>query len=229
MIFFVEETAPESSETFKADFAANFGTTAEQLDRYAAFRDLFKDDSKPVVEPLEPPEKDEETKINNTDVVSDTSKEDRYAALREIVEMEFKDNGEVVEMENIKNENKSEEDVLMQNETNIFKVNKELDERPKDDIIKYTSPLNIIQDAAKSPLSETLPVKSPGLPAVTEIIQKSAHPTSGSLSDVISGSSPEVDNTGSASEIVKKTTDAAGYTKKAHKEMSVHVARLFFR
>lgn len=185
------------------------------MDRYAAFRDLFKDDSKPVVEPLEPPEKDEEEKkINNTDVVSDASKEDRYAALREIVEMEFKDNGEVVEMENIKNENKSEEDVLLQNDTNIFKENKELEDRPKDDIIKYTSPLNIIQDAAKSPLNETLTVKSPCLPAVTEIIQKSAHPTSGSLSDAISGSSPEIDNTGSASEIGKKNTDAAGYLKK---------------
>lgn len=145
----------------------------------------------------------EEPKINNTDVC--ISKEDRYAALREIVEMEFKDSNEV-KSENVEIENLKNEEVLLENETNIFKTSKEVDEK---DVIKYTEPLNIIQEA-KSPLNETKTIKSPCLPAVTEIIQKSAHPTSGSLSDVISGSSPEIDNTGSTSEIGKKSADAAG-------------------
>lgn len=197
------DTTAAPTESFKADFAANFATTTEQYDRYAAFRDLFKEETKSTTEAAEPATKDEESveekKINNTDIV--VSKEDRYAALREIVELEFKDNVSEV------NENVKNDDVLLENETNIFKTTKEMEEKVKDDdIIKYTPPLNIIQEADKSPVSETA-IKSP---AVSEITQKTAHPTSGSLSDVISGSSPEIDNTGSASEIVKKTTDAAG-------------------
>lgn len=174
---------------------------------------MFREDAPPPVQPpleTQQTEKEEnivaEAKINNTDVC--ISKEDRYAALREIVEMEFKEGNEVksedVEIENLKNE-----EVLLENETNIFKTSKEVEEKGNDDVIKYSEPLNIIQEA-RSPLEETQTVKSPCLPVVTEIIQNSTHPTSGSLSDVISGSSPEIDNTGSASEIGKKSADAAG-------------------
>lgn len=210
-----EETeSTEPSQTFKADFAANFGTTTtDQYDRYAAFRDLFKVEAPPTTAHAsivaEPPEKDEnvtvERKINNTDDISAMSKEDRYAALREIVELEFKEggDGDKVEIENLKNN----EEVLLENETNIFKTGKELEEG--DDgagdvvVIEYGSTLNIVEEAA----NETEVLKSP----VVGDLQKNPHPTSGSLSDVISGSSPEVDNTGSNSEIGKKNADAAGW------------------
>lgn len=213
-VFLTEEfTSTESSthsQSFKADFAANFGSSSEH-DRYAVFRDLFKETAASIQRSTisDPPEKDEneEEKINNTDLVS---KEDRYAALREIVEMEFKETNDDtvadVEIENMKND----DDVLLENKTNIFKTtSKDLKEKDEDDIIKYHSPLNIIQNTKKSPLTDTA-VKSPCLPVVSEIIEKSMPPTSGSLSDVISGSSPEVDNTGSTSEIGKKNADAAG-------------------
>lgn len=183
----VEEKAEDDHQTFKADFAANCGSTTEQYDRYAAFRELFKEAPQVPVKEEVAEREDEEGKGEDVEVVS---KEDRYAALREIVEMELENekSGDA-ELESIKNE------VLIQNETNLFKTAKEVDDdKPKtEEIIKYKTP------PSKSPEPPT--IKSP---AVTEILQK---PTSGSLSDVISGSSPEIDNTGSTSEIAKKNPE----------------------
>lgn len=67
----------------------------------------------------------------------------------------------------------------------------------------------IVTTPIKSP-AEKLVAKSPIPEVITEIINNSTRLTSGSLSDVISGSSPEIDNTGSNSEVTKKTTDATG-------------------
>lgn len=62
----------------------------------------------------------------------------------------------------------------------------------------------------KSP-DEKILRKSPVPEVITEIINNStARLTSGSLSDVVSGSSPEIDNTGSNSEVAKKSNDVTG-------------------
>lgn len=67
----------------------------------------------------------------------------------------------------------------------------------------------IITTPIKSP-GEKMLAKSPIPEVITEIINSTTRLTSGSLSDVVSGSSPEIDNTGSNSEVAKKKNDATG-------------------
>lgn len=245
------ETISNSTPTFQADFAANFNnfnisnTTRDTYDRYAVFRELIQEEIKQTKIDTEPEEilENQETPtnltldqtLNNLDAKplnENNQVVDKYAALREIVENEIKDNQttkenefDEVEDENNKNENEnvsndydeSNIDVKIENETNIINSEKSLNEEsqiitPKDQIIEYntTNDKNDLKEATpvKSPVLKT--VKSPVPVAVTEVIQNNARLNSGSLSDVISGSSPEIDNTGSTSEVVKKSTDATG-------------------
>ncbi|KAF2900571.1 hypothetical protein ILUMI_05613 [Ignelater luminosus] len=180
--------------------------------------------------------KKEEEKLNNLDVkpINETEeKTDRYAALREIVESEIKQTTikeeESVEENNINeveikneqnnlNEETTNEDTKIKNETNIIDTEKKLlsDKEkeiisPKDQVIEYSTTIETKKDSlSPAPLKSPSKIKSPVPGAVTEVIQTNNRLTSGSLSDVVSGSSPEVDNTGSTSEVAKKSADATG-------------------
>ncbi|XP_018579344.1 protein disabled isoform X2 [Anoplophora glabripennis] len=165
---------------------------------------------------------------------------DRYAALREIeIEMkqselekddhqyqnEIEDIAEEEEEEEEEEENtngentKEMEDINMINKENKFSEEKEKEiiSPIKSDLIEYSKPLdnkdvkviNPVKSPLKSPV-QVPAVKSPVPSAITEIVQSNTRLTSGSLSDVISGSSPEVDNTASNSDVGKKLTDATG-------------------
>ncbi|XP_056645938.1 protein disabled isoform X2 [Diorhabda sublineata] len=157
---------------------------------------------------------------------------DRYAALREIVDSELKqtehkeeinknEDVEITEEENIlNNENINNTETLnIINEENKFQKeinDKEENSTVKSNIIEYITPLEVKNDEAiispikqslKSPVKSSV-MKSPVPNAITEIVQSNTRLTSGSLSDVVSGSSPEIDNTASNSDIGKKMTDA---------------------
>lgn len=175
-------------------------------------------------------------KINNTEVQPiKESKEvvDKYAALREILENEIKqieNNGPVEEEKEepvepdaviLEKNNINEQDTFDENLENDISTNSEKklidEESNKDiisskDVIEYSTPLDIKKDGKAITPTEssvnTQPVENQ-VPIAIESVQNNSRLNSGSLSDVISGSSPEVDNTGSASEVAKKT-DAAG-------------------
>lgn len=180
-----------------------------------------------------------ETKMNNFDVeqVNDTKEVvDKYAALREIVEQDIKEKEKIenncgvneddilVKEQNNKNEQNNvnaqietnEKSNLNGTESEIIEKNLIIDDKnsdilPPKDIMSYDSVLQSKKDtniitSAKSPTNK-IP-KSP----VQDGIQNNVHLNSGSLSDVISGSSPEVDNNGTSTEI-KKSKDAAGKFK----------------
>nr|XP_022904079.1 protein disabled isoform X2 [Onthophagus taurus] len=232
--------------------------TSETYDRYAVFRELLQEEIKQTkidTEPEEIAEKlsievttpteqttqikeineitpTEEIKITNTTVPSKQTEAvvDRYAALREIVDIEIKNtsieeneedenkdkidelNGvnRVME-ENDLNEQNSKNLVDTENEVNIMNTEK-FEEKEKSKVIEYPSPIEskiVVTTPVKSP--EKLP-KSPLPEVVEEVIKNDARITSGSLSDVVSGSSPEIDNTGSNSE-VKKSADATDPSK----------------
>ncbi|KAL1501097.1 hypothetical protein ABEB36_006485 [Hypothenemus hampei] len=106
--------------------------------------------------------------------------EDKYAALREI------DIEHVVAEPPHLNYQEDEEDSV-----------KEL---PKEEEEDRQEPRKTPEKSpARSPCT-----KSPIPSAITELIQSNARLNSGSLSDVLSGSSPEIDNTNSNSDILKK-------------------------
>lgn len=140
-------------------------------------------------------------------VPSTNSAIDRYAALREIVENEIKlTEKEDMEDEDAKDEEETNEQTNLESTENLINSEKTFisDETkdiiiPKKDVIEYN-----IEKSAKSPVKSPITVNEP----VTDV-QNNSRLNSGSLSDVISGSSPEVDNTGSNSEVAKKT-DATG-------------------
>ncbi|CAH0552143.1 unnamed protein product [Brassicogethes aeneus] len=192
---------------FQADFAGNFNNLnpcGETYDRYAVFRELIEEEIKQTKidgEPEQLHEEEEEEEVENNAVENSNSNfasvqesnglTDRYAALREIVEIEL-----IKQTENYNEETNTNENMVeVEN-----KLNSE-DNELKDAII------SVVEKGSKSPVKTNL-VKSPVPSAVTEIVQNNARLTSGSLSDVISGSSPEIDNTGSNSE--KKNNDATG-------------------
>ncbi|XP_074037034.1 DAB adaptor protein isoform X3 [Leptinotarsa decemlineata] len=237
---------------FQADFAANFensnSATDPTYDRYAVFRELIQEeikqtkiDSEPE-EILEEKEKLENSANSNVSLdlnplnEADPPVADRYAALREIVEIELKHSesdkedvnrnrsGEIEDIAE-EEEDASEANILndeVSKETdNLNTINREntlhVEGKEKESI----SPLetNIIEfmnggeveiiTPIKSPVKSTL-VKSPVPSVITEMVQNNTRLTSGSLSDVVSGSSPEVDNTASNSDVGKKTADATG-------------------
>lgn len=241
------KTAPIDSNSstqfadFKADFANFNNFNEEPHDKYAVFRELLQEEIKQTKIDTEPEEhvedrKKEEEKLNNLDVKPTNESEektDRYAALREIVENEIKQTTikeeESVEENNINeveikneqnnlNEETTNEDTKIKNETNIIETEKKLLEdkekeiiSPKDQVIEYSTTIETKKDSlSPAPLKSPVKVKSPVPGAVTEVIQTNNRLTSGSLSDVVSGSSPEIDNTGSTSEVAKKSADATG-------------------
>lgn len=200
----------EESEnpTFQADFAANFNNTSltakteASYDRYAVFRELQEEIKQTRIdpEPEELQEENEEPEAPSEAPVDD----DKYAALREIVEEEF----EEVDCEKA-GDLGDQQQTLAKLVVDINEANKErLQEPPKQTIMEY---MNDRKEATpdKSPARSPV-MKSPVPNTITEIIQANARLTSGSLSDVLSGSSPEVDNTGSNSDIAKKNLDPAG-------------------
>ncbi|GJQ66151.1 Dab [Trypoxylus dichotomus] len=230
--------------SFPADFANfnNFNVKAgDAYDRYAVFRELVEEEIK---HSRFGGEDDGETKPENDDVknnIIENSKDkiidkngtnttpavDRYAALREIVEIETNGRGKSIDEENNLDENTGngegnglsekqlhEKTVEVENEANIINTEKFCENKDNNKLIEYNVSLDM-----KSDIIVTTPLKSPGekivkspIPEViTEIINNSTiRPASGSLSDAISGSSPEIDNTGSNSEVTKKTNDATG-------------------
>lgn len=170
--------------------------------------------------------------LNNLDPKTDNLVVDKYAALREIVENEIKikqnstQDGEDMEEDEDEDNNRNEQDlalnnrsqdreVKIENEANIMNTEKSLGKSDEPEIIKtieieYTDKADLkVTTPVKSPV-QIKTVKSPVPVAVTEVIQTNTRLNSGSLSDVISGSSPEIDNTGSTSEVAKKSTDATG-------------------
>lgn len=230
--------------TFQADFSANFenisnvSTTQSNADstydRYAVFRELQEEikQTKIDTEPEQIQEEKEQLQQKNSDDSQPSSDklsvEDKYAALREIVEIEIKQteqnkdevNQNIVESEGTLNKDtlnedqeKSVEDINLANkEHNLHEV-PEKDIISKDCIIEYM--LESKEPKSKTVTPEKSPTRSPVMKspvpnAITEIIQSSTRLTSGSLSDVLSGSSPEVDNTGSNSDIPKKNLDPTG-------------------
>ncbi|XP_008195099.1 protein disabled isoform X2 [Tribolium castaneum] len=213
------ETNSNTTEvsTFNADFAANFNNlnsnTNESYDRYAVFRELMNEEIKQTKIDTEPEELKEkkatsvDTNVNTIyNKTVDNDAKDKYAALREIVESELKLSETKNENEqNLLNEEVSKDETV----NNDDKFSEEGKVSPKFNLIEYST-VDKEEKVLKSPKSPVNKAKSPVPVAITEIMQSNARLNSGSLSDVVSGSSPEVDNTGSNSEMGKKPEDAAG-------------------
>lgn len=216
----------DNEPSFQADFAANFNNlNADTYDRYAVFRELMQEEIKQTKIDTEPEQLQEEKQQleNNVNLnltsINDQNNcaTDKYAALREIVETELKQNENVQDVSeqdenSLDIENNENNIVNKENKFNVEDKEQEIITSPKNTLIEYTPTLvenkeNKIISPIKSPKQNI--VKSPIPSAVTEIIQTNTRLTSGSLSDVISGSSPEVDNTAN-SDSGKKATDATG-------------------
>ncbi|XP_063921496.1 protein disabled isoform X4 [Zophobas morio] len=234
-----DSTMPSFDADFAANFNninCTTVTSSEAYDRYAVFRELINEEIKQTKIDTEPEEIQNEkenmpssldSNVNNVYSSIDDTVTDKYAALREIVESELK----LTEAE-YKDDNKNENDqnelneeiVEEPDETTIINIeNKLIDEEkdkqpisPKYNLIEYNTTLDTqdikpSNEAVKSPKSPVnKAIKSPVPIAITDIMQSNVRLNSGSLSDVVSGSSPEVDNTGSNSEVGKKNDDAAG-------------------
>ncbi|XP_063921494.1 protein disabled isoform X2 [Zophobas morio] len=237
-----DSTMPSFDADFAANFNninCTTVTSSEAYDRYAVFRELINEEIKQTKIDTEPEEIQNEkenmpssldSNVNNVYSSIDDTVTDKYAALREIVESELK----LTEAE-YKDDNKNENDqnelneeiVEEPDETTIINIeNKLIDEEkdkqpisPKYNLIEYNTTLDTqdikpSNEAVKSPKSPVnKAIKSPVPIAITDIMQSNVRLNSGSLSDVVSGSSPEVDNTGSNSEVGKKNDDAAESTK----------------
>lgn len=167
------------------------------IDKYAALREIVENEIKQTTIRNEHEDEDEEEEEEEED------EEENLANENEKV---------------INQDDQANLEVKIENETNIFNTEKILKEEsieiisPKDTVIEYNTQIDNKPDLkattpVKSPNSKT--IKSPIPVAVTDVIQNNTRLNSGSLSDVISGSSPEIDNTGSTSD-VKKSTDATG-------------------
>ncbi|CAH1954612.1 unnamed protein product [Acanthoscelides obtectus] len=237
-------TNDDKFPAFEANFAANFSngggsTINSSFDRYAVFRELMQEEIKQTKIDSEPEEISEnKEKIETVSATislemkslqQQESMTDRYAALREIVDIELKQSG--LGENKLDDTNVPEQDVAIQNvvnqdtnkesEINIINTKKTIvsDEKAKaiispvkSNIIEYSAPLDSNEKSVtieKSPVKSSI-LKSPLPSAVSEIVQNSARMTSGSLSDVVSGSSPEVDNTASNSDAGKKASETTG-------------------
>lgn len=210
---------------------------SEPYDRYAVFRELLQQEemNKQTEETEETQPENEEQKIetsseNKLEKIEEktenkptfnTTSTDRYAALREIViednvSEEKENNLQVIEEEQPKTEDEEEEE-KEQNDLNVETYKKE---ESKDKINEIEN--NIIeyeqQDGEKEKLNIETPTKSPDKPesniikspvpvAVTDIIQTNNHLTSGSLSDAVTGSSPEMDNIQNSENVEKKNVE----------------------
>lgn len=168
------------------------------VDKYAALREI-------------------EIELKQSELEKEDTNQNQYQnEIEDIAEEEEEEEEE----ENINEDNvKETEDINMINKENKFSEDKEKEmiSPIKSNIIEYSKPLdnmdikviNPVKSPLKSPVQVPV-VKSPVPSAITEIVQSNTRLTSGSLSDVISGSSPEVDNTASNSDVGKKATDATG-------------------
>lgn len=194
----IKHEPSQQDSDFKEDFADfnNFNNTdlMARPDKYAVFRELLQEEIKQTHIYSEPEENNldqdsksevEEEKPSNLDaahpIVENGNVTDRYAALREIVETEIKQTL-IVEKEE-------------QNDNKVTSADKEnnLEEEPeKED--KESESIAAVDDR-KELISPPVDVES----------TQANRPTSGSLSDIISESSPEV-----GTPEVKKSADTTG-------------------
>ncbi|KAK9880484.1 hypothetical protein WA026_011729 [Henosepilachna vigintioctopunctata] len=223
---------------FKADFESNFTnaqtTNNETFDRYAVFRELINEEIKQnkIVAEVEVTEdcKNEVAEMPSPDsvptakVLVNETAEDRYAALREIAERDLlKKEIKIIEEKehvnidgsNVNPDFEMESKKIMEKQNSIIenKLNEESNRITDKSYIDYDKKVegekdDILMKPAKSPAK--IGAKSPIPSAITEILQSNVRLNSGSLSDIVSGSSPEVDNTISNSEVVHKTEDITG-------------------
>lgn len=203
--------------TFKADFAANFNdinnatvssTKNETYDRYAVFRELLqqeeetkKGETNETIEIQDSPE-GVDTKLDleyKPTFENTTSGTDRYAALREII---TQDNEQKESNVDEPPEPKEDNDEKQQNDLNVETKTDKND--VENNIIEYEEP-----PETKEKLNIDTPDKSPAKSPVpvTEIIQTNNHVTSGSLSDAVTGSSPEMDNLANSETVEKKNVE----------------------
>ncbi|XP_045476508.1 protein disabled isoform X2 [Harmonia axyridis] len=205
---------------FQADFETNFDgakpvSGGESYDRYAVFRELINEEIKQTkidTEPQEFKEVEVEKPIVfppmeiQSPMTETKTAEDRYAALREIVEEELmKTENKIIE------ESPLEENDVEQSEKNTSIVQSD---GKKDKEGNESSELKVdgsLKDGRLSPPKSPSKFlsKSPISNVITEIIQ-TTRLNSGSLSDIISGSSPEVDNMMESSEAGNKQIEATG-------------------
>lgn len=166
------------------------------------------------------PDGREETKENKDNIefksALDESTTDRYAALREIIletsKISEEKDSNLEPVQDVAEEKPDEEiDEGLNNlnqeslkPTEDAELNDKLNREVESNIIEYETSLEPNKEKLKSPTKSPTRIKSPVPIAITEIIQTSNHLTSGSVSDVVSGSSPEIDNAGSNSEAVTK-------------------------
>ncbi|KAF7277837.1 hypothetical protein GWI33_009095 [Rhynchophorus ferrugineus] len=232
-------TADNVFPAFQADFSANFDNATTNnadatYDRYAVFRELQEEIKQTKIDTEPEQIQEEKERLERTASIESqhtgdnkTSGEDKYAALREIVEIEIKQaemkkdevnrniipRDETLTKEDTLNEDQDKrvEDINLANKEHSMNEVPEKDIISKDCIIEYMMESKETKSATpeKSP-SRSPVMKSPVPIAVTDVIQSNARLTSGSLSDVLSGSSPEVDNTGSNSDVPKKNLDPTG-------------------
>lgn len=231
--------------SFKADFAANFNNLNNKcgevsFDRYAVFRELMQEEIKQTKIDSEPEEILEEKvkleSIANNSIILDlqplkkvtSDTEDKYAALREIVESELKQceilmpvdpqNLQQLEMEETKNENAN--DMTVDNEASKDEIPIKKDETLDSDNARMEE--KELTNEIPSPTLDIdkkngTPPDSPASPIVTDdLVSNEVNAVSntrlpsGSLSDIVSGSSPEIDGTASNMDVDKKTSDQTG-------------------
>lgn len=167
-------------------------------DRYAALREIVESELK-------------QTDANNEDLNQNHPNDVESTELEDVnvEENATLSNGSLKDTDNL--------NIINQEKMQVENNEKEITSPIKTKIIEYITPpenknkeaLTSVKQALKSPIKSNI-IKSPVPSAITEIVQNNTRLTSGSLSDVISGSSPEVENTASNSEVGKKANDATG-------------------
>lgn len=170
-------------------------------DRYAALREIVESELK-------------QTDANNEDLNQNHPNDVESTELEDVnvEENATLSNGSLKDTDNL--------NIINQEKMQVENNEKEITSPIKTKIIEYITPpenknkeaLTSVKQALKSPIKSNI-IKSPVPSAITEIVQNNTRLTSGSLSDVISGSSPEVENTASNSEVGKKANDATGKQK----------------
>ena len=216
----------KSDAEFRADFANfnNFDMPGnDTFDRYAVFRELLEEDLKhdAIITSGESKPNVEEAKLREQSQSDDLKQDivDKYAALRDIVEEieiqkdDANDNSQETNDDNSRECNKSDlqnnaevqDNVHAENEANII----DTERYSEKNIIEYNT-VTVAKSVGtlKSPVKKSL--KSPIPLAVADVIQNTARLTSGSLSDAVSGSSPEIDNNGSTSDANRRNRDTTG-------------------
>lgn len=215
--------------SFQADFAANFNNLNNKpqevsYDRYAVFRELMQEEIKQTKIDSEPEQiLEEKVKMESASVDNivldlqpfkkeSTEAEDKYAALREIVENELKQCEILRPVESEKaQEDPQEIEVPVSNET------KKTEDVCKIEEMEMQEPIDI-KEFSQLDESNVGKKESPTTPVVSDVqvlnevgaVPGAARLTSGSLSDIVSGSSPEIDGVASNTDADKKTPDPTG-------------------